>query len=365
MSSETGGKSVPEDGGDGHDSKMDSSSTRLDISAELNRIQLSDHQVDGLPVEELRALLRKQDSYISALETRNRTFEESCAALRENEDKLKTQITELSMRERVLMRRLAAKEQDMQEYADQLSEMKLPGGGALKSALLDPAVNLLLQRLRQELSETKTKLEDTQSELAAWKFTPDSNTGKRLMARCRQLHQENDELGSMISKGRLAKLESELALQKSFSEEVKKSQSDLDELLQDLDEDVEGMQSTIYYLQQELRKTKQTVAALEQENASLRTSEAPKSPQPPLNGLSASRSKWRSLDSPGSDTVTGSPRTKDTDDSGVNNNVDDQRKRTASETSDENSLKKPKTDNQLTVHYSDDEVVVNGENGGQ
>uniref|UniRef100_A0A0A9ZEZ4 Succinylglutamate desuccinylase n=1 Tax=Lygus hesperus TaxID=30085 RepID=A0A0A9ZEZ4_LYGHE len=76
MSSETGGKSVPEDGGDGHDSKMDSSSTRLDISAELNRIQLSDHQVDGLPVEELRALLRKQDSYISALETRNRTFED-------------------------------------------------------------------------------------------------------------------------------------------------------------------------------------------------------------------------------------------------------------------------------------------------
>lgn len=45
------------------------------------------------------------------------------------------------------------------------------------------------------------------------------------MARCRQLHQENDELGAMISKGRLAKLESELALQKSFSEEVKKSQS--------------------------------------------------------------------------------------------------------------------------------------------
>lgn len=51
--------------------------------------------------------------------------------------------------------------------------MKVPGGGVLKSALLDPAVNLLLQRLRQELSETRTRLDDTQNELSAWKFTPD------------------------------------------------------------------------------------------------------------------------------------------------------------------------------------------------
>ena len=52
-----------------------------------------------------------------------------------------------------------------------------------------------------------------------------SNTGKRLMAKCRLLYQENEELGRMISSGRIAKLEGELALQKSYSEEVKKSQS--------------------------------------------------------------------------------------------------------------------------------------------
>lgn len=44
------------------------------------------------------------------------------------------------------------------------------------------------------------------------------------MAKCRLLHQENEELGKMISSGRVAKLEGELALQKNFSEEVKKSQ---------------------------------------------------------------------------------------------------------------------------------------------
>jgi hypothetical protein len=31
--------------------------------------------------------------------------------------------------------------------------------------------------------------EEKQNELAAWKFTPDSATGKRLMAKCRQLYQ--------------------------------------------------------------------------------------------------------------------------------------------------------------------------------
>lgn len=52
-----------------------------------------------------------------------------------------------------------------------------------------------------------------------------SNTGKRLMAKCRMLYQENEDLGKMITSGRLAKLESDLALQKSLTEEMKKAQS--------------------------------------------------------------------------------------------------------------------------------------------
>lgn len=48
-----------------------------------------------------------------------------------------------------------------------------PSTAALRSALLDPAINILIQKLRQELITTKGKLEDTQNELSAWKFTPD------------------------------------------------------------------------------------------------------------------------------------------------------------------------------------------------
>lgn len=133
-------------------------------------------------------------------------------------------------------------------------------------------MNSILHHLQSELQATHLKLEDTQNELSAWKFTPDSNTGKRLMAKCRLLYQENEELGKITSSGRIAKLESDLALQKSFSEEVRQSQNELDSFLADLDEDVEGMQSTILFLQQELKKAKETIQVLQKENGALKTS---------------------------------------------------------------------------------------------
>lgn len=209
-----------------------------------------------------------------ALEYHCRMLEEELQSIKESESKLKQQYAESQRRERILARRLAVKEQEMQDFASQIAELKTaqaPGQAALRSALLDPAVNILFQKLKNELQQTKAKLEETQNELSAWKFTPDSNTGKRLMAKCRLLYQENEELGKMTSNGRLAKLEGELALQKSYNEEVKKSQLELDDFLQEMDEDVEGMQSTIVFLQQELKHTKEGKETLEKEVLQLRS----------------------------------------------------------------------------------------------
>lgn len=52
-----------------------------------------------------------------------------------------------------------------------------------------------------------------------------SQTGKRLMAKCRMLLQENEELGRLVSSGRTAKLEGEIALEKALVQEMKKSQA--------------------------------------------------------------------------------------------------------------------------------------------
>lgn len=47
------------------------------------------------------------------------------------------------------------------------------GVGGLKHCLLDPAVNILFERLKRDLDSARAKMEETQSELSAWKFTPD------------------------------------------------------------------------------------------------------------------------------------------------------------------------------------------------
>lgn len=226
----------------------------------LARVLLTPHQLETAAAESLRAAWRTQDLYIDHLETLNKQLEGSLEKAKEVEDRIKQQYAESQHREKVLVRRLAAKEQEIQDYVSQITELKSSHASLNgRPTLLDPAVNVLILRLKQELTSTKARLEETQNELSAWKFTPDSNTGKKLMAKCRLLHQENEDLGRMTSSGRIAKLEGDLALQKSFSEEVKKSQSELDEFLQELDEDVEGMQSTVLFLQQELRATHATV----------------------------------------------------------------------------------------------------------
>merc|ERR1712024_245271 len=204
-------------------------------------------------------LWEDQERYIDHLETKlnGSDFDQ--------EDK-KLNDEDVSKREHLLVCRLAIKEQELQELSNQVAELKAaqaPAMASLRNSLLDPAVNIVIQNLKKELETTKKKMQETQDELSAWKFTPDSVTGKRLMAKCRQLLQENEELGKMISSGRLAKLEGELAMQKALCGEMKKNQVEMDDFVQELDEDMEGMQSTIYFLQQQLKEAKETIVRLE------------------------------------------------------------------------------------------------------
>lgn len=45
------------------------------------------------------------------------------------------------------------------------------------------------------------------------------------MAKCRMLIQENEDLGRMISSGRIAKLDGDIALARTFIDEMKQSQA--------------------------------------------------------------------------------------------------------------------------------------------
>ncbi|CAG5125110.1 unnamed protein product [Candidula unifasciata] len=202
---------------------------------------------------------------------------------KEEEVKAKPINIETARREHTLVMRLTNKEQELQDCMNQIQEMKqaqTQNTAQLRSMLLDPAINLVFQRMAKEMDEHKEKLKQKQNELSAWKFTPDSQIGKRMMARCRLLLQENADLGKMISSGRTARLESEIVMHKALVTEMKKNQKELDEFVGELEEDVEGMQGMIFMLQQQLKEAHEQIARLQQDNERFRTLRMPPDTEP-------------------------------------------------------------------------------------
>ena len=61
----------------------------------------------------------------------------------------------------------------LQVQIQELKQAQNPSAAKLRSMLLDPAVNLMFERMKKEVESCKEKLEQAQNDLAAWKFTPD------------------------------------------------------------------------------------------------------------------------------------------------------------------------------------------------
>ena len=61
----------------------------------------------------------------------------------------------------------------VQSQVHELKQAQTAEGSQLHRMLIDPAVNLVFKRMKSQLSDYKEKLEQAQSDLSAWKFTPD------------------------------------------------------------------------------------------------------------------------------------------------------------------------------------------------
>lgn len=53
------------------------------------------------------------------------------------------------------------------------------------------------------VDEKEKKIKELQDNVAAVNFTPSSKLGKMLMAKCRTLQEENEEIGAMASEGKV------------------------------------------------------------------------------------------------------------------------------------------------------------------
>ena len=61
----------------------------------------------------------------------------------------------------------------IQTQINELKQAQNPSAAQLRTMLLDPAINLMFQRMKKEMEMAKEKQEQAQNDLAAWKFTPD------------------------------------------------------------------------------------------------------------------------------------------------------------------------------------------------
>ena len=52
---------------------------------------------------------------------------------------------------------------------------------------VDPSINAIVLHLTKELDDTRKRNEGLQAEQDSWKFNPESQMSKRLMAKCRKL----------------------------------------------------------------------------------------------------------------------------------------------------------------------------------
>ena len=53
------------------------------------------------------------------------------------------------------------------------------------------------------VEEKEKKVKELQDNVAAVNFTPQSKMGKMLMAKCRTLQEENEEIGNIASEGKV------------------------------------------------------------------------------------------------------------------------------------------------------------------
>uniref|UniRef100_H0WW23 Pre-mRNA-splicing regulator WTAP n=1 Tax=Otolemur garnettii TaxID=30611 RepID=H0WW23_OTOGA len=236
------------------------------------KVRLSETDFKVMARDELILRWKQYEAYVQALEGKYTDLNSNdVTGLRESEEKLKQQQQESARRENILVMRLATKEQEMQECTTQiqyLKQVQQPSVAQLRSTMVDPAINLFFLKLKPEDGNENGYLSGGSNEQEPYQLTDNYQTGKKLMAKCRMLIQENQELGRQLSQGRIAQLEAELALQKKYSEELKSSQDELNDFIIQLDEEVEGMQSTILVLQQQLKETRQQLAQYQQQSQS-------------------------------------------------------------------------------------------------
>ncbi|KAK6261255.1 hypothetical protein QUC31_007071 [Theobroma cacao] len=131
--------------------------------------------------------------------------------------------------------------------------------------LLDPAIHEEFTRLKNLVEEKDKKVKELQENIAAVSFTPQSKMGKMLMAKCRTLQEENEEIGTQAEEGKMHELGMKLALQKTQNAELRSQFEALYKQMEGLTNDAERSNETVYILQEKLEEKDNEIKRLKLE----------------------------------------------------------------------------------------------------
>lgn len=177
------------------------------------------------------------------------------AALLHPQEEVKT----LRRREAALQLQLAERKLEGAELRKELNTAWAaadPNVVQLKQLLLDPALNREFNRMKAELEATQKELKHVQEELVAVTYTQESKIGRQLVAKCRALADENEEMGRELAEGKMHQLEAQLSMAKDYAADMRSSFAELEEHASMLDEEAEDLQREVFALRREALELK-------------------------------------------------------------------------------------------------------------
>ncbi|KAK4568717.1 hypothetical protein RGQ29_004214 [Quercus rubra] len=188
--------------------------------------------------------------------------------LKSSEESLREQLEKAKKKEAAFIVTFAKREQEISELKSAVRELKAqlkPPSMQARRLLLDPAIHEEFTRLKNLVEEKEKELKEKQDTISALSFTPQSKMGKMLMAKCRTLQEENEEIGNLASEGKMHELAMQLALQKSQNAELRSQFEGLHKHMEGLTNDVERSNEMALILQEKLEEKDQEIERLKNE----------------------------------------------------------------------------------------------------
>ncbi|KAK9843755.1 hypothetical protein WJX81_004983 [Elliptochloris bilobata] len=185
-------------------------------------------------------------------------------AARAAEKHLLDEAATLRARDVTLQQALAERNIDNVELRRQLAAARQaadPHIAQARQLLLDPAVAAEFERLKGEADAAAREARGLREELQAAHFSQESKVGRLLMAKCRALQEENEELGREAAEGRVAGLERQLALARGAVADMRRAYLELEDAAQQLDAEAEELQLQVFMLKHQIRFLEEHEAA--------------------------------------------------------------------------------------------------------